>query len=118
VSAYANTIDTSRIAQAEQEYVDSETAKFVNMKLTPLPEEKMRRRFKINPIQRVFIVDETGEYGLTEWARGIVETPDNLPILKAYLDSPKFENLRSAIQIDSTRFNIKIACKFKKDFWK
>jgi hypothetical protein len=64
------------------------------------------------------IVDETGEYGLTEWARGIVETPDNLPLLKAYLDSPKFENLRSAIQIDSTRFNIKIACKFKKDFWK
>jgi hypothetical protein len=64
------------------------------------------------------IVDETGEYGLTEWARGIVETPDNLPLLKAYLDSNEFEKLRSAIQIDSTRFNIKIACKFKKYFWK
>lgn len=61
VSAYANTIDTSRIAQAEQEYVDTETAKLVNMKLTPLSEEKLRRRFKINPIQRVFVVDEAGE---------------------------------------------------------
>lgn len=61
VSAYANTIDTTRAAQAEQEYVDSETAKYVNMKLTPLSEEKLRRRFKINPIQRVFVVDESGE---------------------------------------------------------
>jgi len=61
VSAYANTIDTTRVSQAEQEYVDSENSKFANLKLTPLPEEKLRRRFKINPIQRIYIMDESGE---------------------------------------------------------
>lgn len=61
VSAYSNTIDTSRVSHAEQEYVDSENAKLVRQNLTPLAEDKLRRQFKINPIQRIFKVDEAGE---------------------------------------------------------
>ena len=64
------------------------------------------------------VVDEDGEYGLTEWARGIAEKPENLDALKDYLESDKFDRLRSSFQIDSSNFNIKVACKFKKDFWK
>ena len=64
------------------------------------------------------VVDGDGEYGLTEWARGIAEKPENLDALKDYLESDKFDRLRSSFQIDSSNFNIKVACKFKKDFWK
>jgi hypothetical protein len=64
------------------------------------------------------VIDRDGEYGLTEWARGIAEKPENLDALKDYLESDKFDRLRSSIQIDSSNFNIKVACKFKKDFWK
>lgn len=61
VSAYGNTIDKSKSVQAEQEYVDTQNAQTTQAGLSIIPEEKLRRRFKLNQIQRVFIVDEAGE---------------------------------------------------------
>ncbi len=61
VSAYGYTIDKERVAAAEQAYVDSQNAETTKYGLTPIPEDKLRRRFKINQIQRVYKVNEAQE---------------------------------------------------------
>lgn len=61
ISAYGNTIDTTKAPQAEQEFIDSQNAIVRANGLSDIPEDKLKRRFKINQIQRVFIVDESGE---------------------------------------------------------
>ena len=61
ISAYGNTIDKERSVLAEQEFVDGQNSLTAKAELSAIPEDKLRRRFKINQIQRVYIVDESGE---------------------------------------------------------
>ena len=63
-------------------------------------------------------VDESGEYGLTQFAYAIVDEIENLPNIKIALDSKKFKNLMELCAVGQLTVNHKVVAKFKKDFWK
>jgi hypothetical protein len=65
-----------------------------------------------------FYCDNNGDYGLTQWASGIEDTIDNLPLIEKTFRSSKFNKIKEAIQLDSSTYNIKVMKLFKKDFWK
>jgi hypothetical protein len=65
-----------------------------------------------------FYVDEDGEYGLTQWATGIVNEPQNLPKIAQVLDTPKFKELIQAMSMSKAEINPDVLSLFKKDFWK
>lgn len=64
------------------------------------------------------IVDDKGEYGLTQWATGIVDIPKNLPLIKRAFDSPKFKELMKACPNQNNNINRKVLSLFRRDFWK
>ena len=64
------------------------------------------------------LVDATGKYGLTEFAYGIVDTPENLPLIKKAFDSEKFRNLMRYCDGGDSNINRKVIALFRKDFWK
>ena len=63
-------------------------------------------------------VDETGEYGLTQFAYAIVDDVENLNNIKIALDSKKFKNLMELCAVGQLTVNHKVVSKFRKDFWK
>jgi len=63
-------------------------------------------------------IDETGEYGLTQFAYAIVDEVENLENIKKALDSKKFKNLMELCAVGQLTVNHKVVAKFKKDFWK
>ena len=62
-------------------------------------------------------VDETGAYGMTQWAGAIVDTPKNLPKIAQALTSDAFRNFCLAISLRH-EVNVKALRFFRKDFWK
>jgi hypothetical protein len=74
------------------------------------------------------ILDTNGDYGMTEYAGGIVDTPDNLLKIKEVVDSEEFKKLKAYFlgvvsqntnaAIDAPGNMFKIIREFKKDFWK
>lgn len=65
-----------------------------------------------------FCSDIKGEYGISQWGSGIVDTPENIPLIERVFRNPKFVEIKKAIQVDSSNYNIKIMRLFKKDFWR
>ena len=65
-----------------------------------------------------FIIDGTGEYGLTQWAVGIVDDIENLENIKNALCSSKFKDVILSSSVSKAEINRKILQYFKKDFWK
>jgi hypothetical protein len=65
-----------------------------------------------------FIIDDTGEYGLTQWAVGIVDDIENLENIKNALCSSKFKDVILSSSVSKAEINRKILQYFKKDFWK
>ena len=63
-------------------------------------------------------VDETGEFGLTQFSYAIVDEPKNLPHIKKAFDSVEFRNLMEACAVGQLTVNYKIISLFRKDFWK
>lgn len=70
------------------------------------------------PISVGFFLDLKGEYGLTEFARGIVDDPKVLPDIQKALSSEKFRRFCSAISVGKLEINTKVIRLFRKDFWK
>jgi len=64
------------------------------------------------------IIDRKGEYGLTQWAFGIVDSPRNLTKIKAALESERFINLCQYMRFTLDRYDVKFMSCFRKDFWK
>lgn len=64
-----------------------------------------------------FYCDFLGEYGLSEWAYSIEDTVENLPKIERTFRSKRFNDIKDAIQLDSSSYNIKIMKLFKKDFY-
>jgi hypothetical protein len=64
-----------------------------------------------------FYSDIKGEYGISQWGSGIVDTPENIPLIERVFRNAKFLEIKKAIQLDSSSYNIKIMRLFKKDFW-
>lgn len=64
------------------------------------------------------IIDETGEYGLTQFAYAIADEVDNLENIKKALESEKFIKLMTYAKFTNNTYDYKIIATFKKDFWK
>ena len=64
-----------------------------------------------------FYCDNEGEYGLTQWAYCIYDTPAILPLIEKTFRSTKFNKIKEAIHLDSSSYNIKVMKLFKKDFY-
>jgi hypothetical protein len=64
------------------------------------------------------IVDRNGEYGLTEFAYGIIDDVKNLENIKVAMLNPKFLELMSFSDGGVHRYNYKAISLFRKDFWK
>ena len=66
------------------------------------------------------IIDETGEYGVTEFAFGIVDEPQNLFYIKRALENPEFLELMKFSHGDgghSQKYNRYVISMFRKNFW-
>jgi hypothetical protein len=64
------------------------------------------------------VIDTNGDYGLTQFAYAIVDTPENLPLIKKVFDSKIFRNLMEDCAVSDMSINRKIIATFRKDFWK
>jgi hypothetical protein len=65
-----------------------------------------------------FLVDTEGKYGLTQFATGIVDSPENLGAIAKVLDSKGFKRIIDATSMSKAEIDRKILGLFKKDFWK
>ena len=67
-------------------------------------------------------IDYRGEYGMTQFSYGIVDTIDNLEKIKKVLESDEFQEINLATKFLNTAGNPlaypRIISLFKKDFWK
>jgi hypothetical protein len=65
------------------------------------------------------IIDEKGEYGLTEFAYAIVDDKENLELIKNAMLNDDFINLMKYLVFkENHKYNYKIIALFKKDFYK
>lgn len=65
------------------------------------------------------IIDFKGEYGLTQFAYGISDSPHNLVLIQKAMLTNKFIQLMDTCQFRGKhRYNRKVIGTFKKDFWK
>lgn len=65
-----------------------------------------------------YFIDNNGEYGITQFSFGIVDSPENLINIKKALKSNKFQKLIKDIPNNSSALNHKILATFRKDFWR
>lgn len=63
-------------------------------------------------------LDINGEYGLTQFAYAIIDTPENLQKIKKVFDSKMFRTLMELSTMGQGHINYKIVSILKKDFWK
>ena len=63
------------------------------------------------------IVDEKGEYGLTQFAYGIVDEPKNLFFIQRAMLNPEFIELMSFVDGKVHRYDRKVISMFRKNFW-
>jgi 16S rRNA G966 N2-methylase RsmD len=68
------------------------------------------------------LLDLNGEFGLTQFAFGIVDTIENLPQIERALKTEKFQKINKSTKYVATAGNplvyYKIVSSFRKDFWK
>jgi hypothetical protein len=64
------------------------------------------------------IIDEKGEYGLTQFSYAIVDKPENLLNIKNAMNSKRFINLMTYVKFTENKYNYKVIRLLKKDFWK
>jgi hypothetical protein len=64
------------------------------------------------------IVDKDGKYGLSQFAYGLVESPENLESIKNIFDSAEFRKIMEHCSVGELSLNRKVLELFKKDFWK
>jgi len=63
------------------------------------------------------IIDYKGEYGLTQFAYAIIDTPTNLSKIKKVFDSKDFRNFITSLSVGLAGINTKYISLFKKDFY-
>lgn len=64
------------------------------------------------------IVDNKGDYGLTQFSYAIKDIPKNLEFIKNAMNDPVFIELMEYVKFTNNKYNYKIIGAFKKDFWK
>ena len=65
-----------------------------------------------------FFVDKDGEFGLSEFCTGIVDSVNNLEKISKVLNSKNFQNIIKAISVSKAEINRKVLKYFNKDFYK
>lgn len=65
-----------------------------------------------------FMLDVEGKYGLTQFARGVVDSPKNLPKIYETLNSERWRTVRSALFIAENSVSKDAFACLRKDFWK
>ena len=64
------------------------------------------------------IIDENGEYGLTQFSYAIIDSKDKLNNIKLSLENTDFIKLMEYVKFTNNKYNYKVIALFKKDFWK
>ena len=64
------------------------------------------------------IIDENGEYGLTQFSYGIIDDKEILNNIKLSLENTNFIKLMEYVKFTNNKYNYKVIALFKKDFWK
>ena len=64
------------------------------------------------------IIDENGEYGLTQFSYAIIDNKDKLNNIKISLENTEFIKLMEYVKFTNNKYNYKVIALFKKDFWK
>ena len=64
------------------------------------------------------ICDHEGEFGMTQFAVGLVEKPENLERVRAALESVRFRKLMKSVCVGKAQYNWRVMSLFRKDFWK
>ena len=65
-----------------------------------------------------YMIDIKGEYGLTQFAKGVVDNPKNLPLIAKAMNSTGFRSIMEMCVVTQTELNKEILATFRKDFWK
>jgi hypothetical protein len=64
------------------------------------------------------IIDENGEYGLTQFSYAIIDNKENLDKIKRALENTDFIKLMEYVKFTDHKYNYKVIALLKKDFWK
>jgi len=64
------------------------------------------------------MLDDKGEYGLTQFAFAIIDDVNVLPRIKQAIDNKDFRNIMEQCAVNDIYFNKRIFATFRKDFWK
>lgn len=64
------------------------------------------------------VVDEEGEYGLTQFAYGIADNPEVLPKIAEAMESDEFLEIMQAVKTVGHKYDRKVMSLLHKDFWK
>lgn len=64
------------------------------------------------------VIDNVGDYGLTQFSFGIEDKPENLEKIKNAMNDSKFIELMKYVKFTEHKYNHKIIGTFKNDFWK
>jgi len=64
------------------------------------------------------LCDETGKYGLTQWAYGVVDENKNLPLIKQAMESEAFVKLCKYMRFTLDLYDVRFISCLRKDFWK
>jgi hypothetical protein len=65
-----------------------------------------------------FYPDVNGEYGMTQWASGIVDNPKKFNEIISALQTDKFKKLCAVISMSKVEINTSVLRFFRKDFWR
>ena len=65
-----------------------------------------------------YFIDSKGDYGLTEFSYGIVDSPKNLQHIYNAMRTAKFKNLMESCSMSMLQIDQHIMKLFRKDFWK
>lgn len=64
------------------------------------------------------VIDQTGYYGLTQFAYGITDDIENLENIKKAMESERFIKMMEYSKFTNNKYDYKIIRTFRKDFWK
>jgi hypothetical protein len=70
-----------------------------------------------NSARTGFYLDKLGEYGLTQFTYGLVDSPENLEKIIEVLDK-NYDEISSMTNVVGSGINYKVISTFRKDFWK
>jgi hypothetical protein len=64
------------------------------------------------------VIDNNGDYGLTQFSYAIIDKKENLENIKLALENINFINLMKYVKFTDHKYNYKVIALLKKDFWK